>query len=114
MHQFVDVVSITLTQRTYGKTAHMSFLSCITRQKATDWVAFQKAPRTGLEPVTYQLTAGRSTIELSRNVFVLLERLQYTINTKFRQYLFSQKFVLVQSCVWGALQYAPNATLHGT
>lgn len=27
------------------------------------------APRTGLEPVTSRLTAGRSTIELSRNVF---------------------------------------------
>jgi hypothetical protein len=26
------------------------------------------APRTGLEPVTYRLTAGCSTIELSRNV----------------------------------------------
>ena len=25
------------------------------------------APRTGFEPVTYRLTAGRSTVELSRN-----------------------------------------------
>ena len=27
------------------------------------------APRVGLEPTTYRLTAGCSTIELSRNVF---------------------------------------------
>lgn len=33
-------------------------------------VAFQMAPRVGLEPTTYRLTAGRSTIELSgKNLF---------------------------------------------
>jgi hypothetical protein len=30
------------------------------------------APRTGLEPVTYRLTAGRSTIELSGKVPAIL------------------------------------------
>ena len=33
-------------------------------------VVFQMAPRVGLEPTTYRLTAGRSTIELSgKNLF---------------------------------------------
>src|SRR5437762_14353440 len=31
-------------------------------------VSWASAPRTGFEPVTYRLTAGRSTVELSRNV----------------------------------------------
>ena len=36
-------------------------------------VAFQMAPRVGLEPTTYRLTAGRSTIELSgKNLFFKL------------------------------------------
>ena len=33
------------------------------------YVGFLLAPRLGLEPRTYRLTAGRSTIELSGNVF---------------------------------------------
>src|SRR5437868_1327633 len=34
------------------------------------WPLFtKKAPRTGFEPVTYRLTAGRSTVELSRKMF---------------------------------------------
>jgi hypothetical protein len=31
--------------------------------------SWASAPRTGFEPVTYRLTAGRSTVELSRKMF---------------------------------------------
>lgn len=44
-------------------------------------------------------------------MFVPSERLQYTISAKFRQDLFSQKFVLVQGCVW-AQALRPNAPLN--
>src|SRR5438270_12237818 len=50
----------------------------------------KKAPRTGFEPVTYRLTAGRSTVELSRKMLVPLERLQYTRSLAIRQYLFGK------------------------
>ena len=42
------------------------------------------APRTGLEPVTYRLTAGRSTIELSGNR-LSSEQLQYILFFRIRQ-----------------------------
>ena len=54
-------------------------------------VAFYMAPRVGLEPTTYRLTAGRSTIELSgKNLFFktshpcyifILVNLFYFVNT---------------------------------
>lgn len=50
------------------------------------------APRTGLEPVTYRLTADRSTIELSRKVCVLSERLQYTTLFRISSIAFFGKF----------------------
>lgn len=59
-------------------------------------VAFKEAPRTGFEPVTYRLTAGRSTVELSRKACVLLERLQYTISLNFRQYFFARNLYMQQ------------------
>src|ERR1051326_5303690 len=42
----------------------------MTKGHRSGWPFFmKKAPRTGFEPVTYRLTAGRSTVELSRKVF---------------------------------------------
>src|SRR5260221_4917698 len=46
----------------------------------TPWkpVPGRLAPRTGFEPVTYRLTAGRSTVELSRNICILSDLHQRT------------------------------------
>ena len=40
----------------------------------------QKAPRVGLEPTTLRLTAGCSTIELSRNDYVIIDTLAENVN----------------------------------
>src|SRR5437868_15143807 len=42
-------------------------LYIIIKDHPVRWSLFKEAPRTGFEPVTYRLTAGRSTVELSRN-----------------------------------------------
>src|SRR5262245_11215376 len=50
-----------------AKSCHVA-IWCFDPRKQTNLGVFaevQKAPRTGLEPVTCRLTAGRSTIELS-------------------------------------------------
>ena len=47
-------------------------------------VAFKEAPRTGFEPVTYRLTAGRSTVELSGNM-LSSEQIQYISFVRIRQ-----------------------------
>src|SRR5437588_8541336 len=54
------------------------------------WPLLKEAPRTGFEPVTYRLTAGRSTVELSRNTCSALQNdssIHYP--PKISQYFFS-------------------------
>ena len=46
---------------------HTSLLPLACWRSALELVSRKGAPRTGFEPVTYRLTAGRSTVELSRN-----------------------------------------------
>jgi hypothetical protein len=47
------------------------------RKNGATFVAPCQAPRVGLEPTAYRLTAGRSTIELSGKAFRLLRRIVY-------------------------------------
>ncbi len=57
-YQTVSLDTIIFDQLSHKKRPGTTFLGIL-------------APRTGFEPVTYRLTAGRSTVELSRNDFLL-------------------------------------------
>ncbi len=52
-------------------------------RSAIELASWLWAPRTGFEPVTYRLTAGRSTVELSRNRCSLRTLAVYTTLQRF-------------------------------
>jgi hypothetical protein len=72
------VTSRLVANALFANLATHHYIRLLVTEAPWNWLPGFLAPRTGFEPVTYRLTAGRSTVELSRNS-ALIERLQYTL-----------------------------------